>query len=134
MKYEFTQHLPFGAGVPRAAASSLEPGRAGWAGACLLDRKGSVGTHLVCLLGQEMLLALRVTPFAFTSAGTARSLTRGWLVPFSLLQSLLIPLLPVLVCRQKTWGVCVCVWFGVWHTVLQVILDLFPETADEDLQ
>lgn len=89
-----------------------------------------------------LLLPGRVKPFGFASAGTARSLTHAWLVPVSLLQSLLVPLVPVLVCRQKTWAVCVWpvsgVWFGVWHAALQLILEgtalSFPETADGDLQ
>lgn len=73
MKYEFTQHLPFGAGVPigarslpKPAASCLEPGEQ-------TGERGSVEIHLVCLLGklgQEMLLvAVSVKPFGFTLAG-----------------------------------------------------------------
>lgn len=45
--------------------------------------------------------------------------------PILALQSLLIPLAPVLVCRQNSrcvWPVD-GVWFGVWHTVLQLILE-----------
>lgn len=57
--------------------------------------------------------------------GTVRSRTRSWLIPSSLLQSLLIPLIPVLLCRRNTWGVWPVdgEWFGVWHTVLQLILE-----------
>lgn len=45
--------------------------------------------------------------------------------PILALQSLLILLAPVLVCRQNTrcvWPVD-GVWFGVWHAVLQLILE-----------
>lgn len=96
-------------------------GRAGWAGDCLVDRRewqcrDSLGVSPWETLSGNAAGGCECETFRFhfhrgPCFGTARSLTCSWLVPFSLLQSLLIPLIPVPVCRQKTW----CVWpIGGW--------------------